>query len=421
MQYDDRMDDDERREAQLLRRHQTKDRERAAVEVSPITGREFYYVPGELLLHRGSVDASLAEVTEELTRLAGGTPRIEDTAGGALRLLVDPSLPVPGLVASLRQRFRVSVSPNHVFFGLPSHSGKPAGAPSEATMRDIPPADAAGKRTGHPPVVTILDTGIDVDHASWRDAIFPDLGIAALGDYTRKGVIAGVAPDPADVNPADRALDWEAGHGTFIAGIVGQIAPDASIEVRRVLDSDGVGIESQIAAAIIDSRDSDIINLSLGGYTQDDLPPLAFIEAFEHLVDQTVVVAAAGNEGNGCRPLWPAAMKRVLAVGGLGTDDRPARFTNHGFWVDACAPAVNILSTFLAFSGPLEADRSVGARTFDYAARWSGTSFAAPQLTGAIARAAERGKAMDAARALLAGRPRVPGLGVTFEPVLGSS
>ena len=46
-----------------------------------------------------------------------------------------------------------------------------------------------------------------------------------------------------------------------------------------------------------------------------------------------------------CRPYYPAAIPGVIAVGGLAADGK-AWFTNFGDWVDACAPAVDIVSTF---------------------------------------------------------------------------
>jgi subtilisin family serine protease len=69
---------------------------------------------------------------------------------------------------------------------------------------------------------------------------------------------------------------------------------------------------------------------------------------------------------------------------GVGALDRagPAWFTNFGSWVDACAPAVNVVSTF--FDPITEQFPGRPDRRFDGWARWSGTSFAAPKVAGAI-------------------------------------
>ena len=63
-----------------------------------------------------------------------------------------------------------------------------------------------------------------------------------------------------------------------------------------------------------------------------------------------------------------------MAVGGLDVTGRAA-FSNFGPWVDACAPAVDVVSTFFTdFPG------------YNGWAAWSGTSFAAPKVAGVIAR-----------------------------------
>ena len=58
-----------------------------------------------------------------------------------------------------------------------------------------------------------------------------------------------------------------------------------------------------------------------------------------------VFVASAGNDAS-CRPTWPACLGHVFGVGAAGVDG-PAPFTNYGPHVEACAPGVDIVSTFL--------------------------------------------------------------------------
>ena len=76
-----------------------------------------------------------------------------------------------------------------------------------------------------------------------------------------------------------------------------------------MLDSEGYGTELDVARALIAHGDADVINLSLGCYSHDDLPPVALTEALRHVAPTTAVVAAAGNDSTH-RPLWPAAHKR---------------------------------------------------------------------------------------------------------------
>jgi subtilisin family serine protease len=126
-----------------------------------------------------------------------------------------------------------------------------------------------------------------------------------------------------------------------------------------------------------------VINLSLGGYTHDNIAPIAIGQALDKLNPATVVVAAAGNRSD-VRPEWPASFKRVIAVAALDEEGRRAEFSNYGEWIDMCAPGSNIVSIFPPFQGsgchwPQKDIFDAGA------AVWSGTSFAAPKVAGAIA------------------------------------
>jgi subtilisin family serine protease len=138
----------------------------------------------------------------------------------------------------------------------------------------------------------------------------------------------------------------------------------------------------------------DAIVMSLGAYTLDDEPP-PLAAAIKDLVDpaKTLVVAAAGNASS-CRPYWPAALPAVVAVGALDSAGR-AWFSNFGGWVDACAPGVDVRSTFYGTDGdPLKdpvGDPNDGLyNEFKGWAMWSGTSFAAPKVAAVIAAEASR-------------------------------
>ena len=62
---------------------------------------------------------------------------------------------------------------------------------------------------------------------------------------------------------------------------------------------------------------------------------------------------------------------------------RKAWFTNFGGWVDACAPAIDVVSTF--FMDFTENIDGVETRRYEGWASWSGTSFSAPKVAAAIA------------------------------------
>ncbi len=207
------------------------------------------------------------------------------------------------------------------------------------------------------------------------------------------------APASDDVWDADHDGygDEESGHGTFIAGLIRQVAPSAAIYESKVLDSHGIGDDLGVATAIAAlPADVQIINLSLGGYTDRDTPPLALTLALHD--QRRAVVAAAGNAASD-RPFWPAALPQVMGVGAVenhaGKWER-ASYSNYGKWVNAVARGTGLQSTFTraTYAGRAERRDRSAARpsiTFNYWASWDGTSFATPIAAAMIARTMSRG------------------------------
>jgi hypothetical protein len=214
------------------------------------------------------------------------------------------------------------------------------------------------------------------------------------------------------------------GHGNFVAGVIRQAAPGSTIHAIRTLDR-GLTDDAELAADLTLARttvpDLRIVNLSLGGPTQNGWPCLALSKAILALqaddpADDVLVVAAAGNNGSTI-PFYPAAFwgadpelfRNVVGVGALRTGNRGAPFSNHGPWVRASAPGVGLVSTY-AYGRLLT---PTGPRDFAGGARWSGTSFATPRVVGQIAAAMTGGdSASDVlGRFKLAG-PQVAGFGV---------
>ena len=255
-----------------------------------------------------------------------------------------------------------------------------------AAKREFPPRDLAGP--GAHPRVAVLDTGLA------EGAQIPDL----LGNANASARISGDSeyPDSNLVNAAgitwakDNWLDPVAGHGTFIAGILEQLAPGCTIHVHHVVSGLGDAIESDVIqrvlalAALPDGDRPDILSLSLGGTALAQAPALRSAIALAQLRG-IVVVASAGNDGTS-QPQYPAAFDDVIAVGAVGPDG-PTPWTNYGSWVDACAPGADLISSFFAkFDGPEPRVNTVDPDRFEGWATWSGTSFAAPVVVAAIAR-----------------------------------
>jgi hypothetical protein len=252
-------------------------------------------------------------------------------------------------------------------------SARPADAPVWYSSSPSAAATASGQETGDPPVV-ILDTGLAGDIP---DFLRRALDLKGVGDHYI---------DVADSNN-DTWLDPAAGHGTFIAGIIERIAPGCAIKIRRVLQPEGEGIESEIFRAIneiVDEVRPAFLNLSFGGYVWEQAPLLsaAVLRAQQSGI---VVVASAGNDST-CRPSYPAAIPGVVSVGAIGPDG-PAWFSNYGDWVRACAPGMDVVSSFFAsFNGGRVPSAGRDIDQFRSWATWSGTSFAAPAVVGALIR-----------------------------------
>ncbi|MBM9468027.1 S8 family peptidase [Nakamurella leprariae] len=284
-----------------------------------------------------------------------------------------------------------------------------------------------------PVTVAVIDTGITAADRS-------DGWLAGVADAAGPSGI-----DPLDVYSWDDTpgpdgyLDYGAGHGTFVAGIVQQVAPKVTVRSYRAVDSDGIGSEVDVAKAMLAAaRDgATVINLSLGSETDADQPPLAIRVALDLLAEQfpdVLCVAAAGNSGTE-RPAWPAAFREVVSVAALRADLQPAAWSNRGSWVDCSTIGEGVFSTYVrgveyeGFDPP--GPGSDGPDTFPEAgpdapeepwALWSGTSFAAPQIAGAIARISqERGiPPREACRRMLGLGVPVPGYGTALHLLPGS-
>jgi subtilisin len=224
------------------------------------------------------------------------------------------------------------------------------------------PSTLAGKGVK----VAVIDSGVDMDH--------PDLVV--------KGgkCVLDLSIDPkACKNSYDD--DDKDGHGTHVAGIIGAldngigtigVAPGAEIYAVKALDSAGIGSTTTMMAGIewAIKNKMDIINLSLSA------PDIDY--GIKAMIDKAhgsgiVVVAAAGNvglaDGSGDNVEFPAKLANVIAVSATNRSNQRIAFSSTGPEVDFAAPGDAIYST-LPGGG------------YGY---MSGTSMAAPHVTGMIA------------------------------------
>jgi subtilisin family serine protease len=189
-------------------------------------------------------------------------------------------------------------------------------------------------------------------------------------------------------------LDRANGHGTFVTGLVHRRAPAASLQIDKVLSTFGDGDDYGIARGLNDLQARlgsgvvpDILNCSFAGHTDHDEWPLVLWDKLSALMAKGVVIVAAAGNGGESRVNYPAALPGVYAVAALTEDlTKRAPWSNHGDWVDLCAPGTNVVSTFFGNPGPPTNGGGSGQlANFHGWAAASGTSFATPYVAGAIA------------------------------------
>jgi subtilisin family serine protease len=324
----------------------------------------------------------------------------------------------PAQLANLAATLRRQGVPISVNYMTPMGGAiKSVGSP-ERTSGPAPawPVDQSAKATKEtsPVRVVIIDTGVYGE----RD----DGWLTDLETNTNR--------EDLDDMPRDGYLDLAAGHGSFCAGIIQQIAPEAQIIVSKQLDSDGFAHEVRVARELVaqvkDGFDQDqhvIVNLSFGAETADDERPIALGAALEIIDEESrkaereaLVVAAAGNFGHD-RPCYPAAFPSVTAVAALTQGLLPAEWSSRGAWVDVSTIGEGVRSTFVPGKESPVADVDFEEFSENAWALWSGTSFAAPQVAGAIAKIAldDGVTPTEAKRRLLEGAREVPLYGKQVE------
>ena len=197
---------------------------------------------------------------------------------------------------------------------------------------------------------------LDQSSAGFLDqstAAFLDQSTASFLDQSSAGFLDAT-------NPAH-------GHGTFCAGLIAAVAPDAMIMPVRVFDDMGNTDAFTIARAIryAVQHGAHVINMSFGMTSESSVVKQAIKFAIEH---EVAVVASAGNNNTNV-PQFPAAFKDVMAVAATDLTDKKATFSNFGNSIFVDAPGVNIIS---AYPG-------------GYYAIASGTSFSALFVAGEAA------------------------------------
>jgi thermitase len=202
------------------------------------------------------------------------------------------------------------------------------------------------------------------------------VGVIDSGVYNHSDLSANILPgfnyrddntDTGDTN----------GHGTFVSGVIAALSNDIGIigaahGAKIVpLKCFGTGMTTNLRYIVdaiygaVDDFGVQIINMSFGLASN----PESLEEAVDYAVAQGVImIAAVGNDGTGTL-YFPAAYENVIGVGSVNNDKSLSDVSQRNSSVFVTAPGSDVIS--LNIGGGYRTD--------------SGTSFAAPLVTGIVA------------------------------------
>lgn len=297
--------------------------------------------------------------------------------GGALTRLV-PRRPVqfPALVDATK---RLPVTPNYLVAQGGWTKGEGGPEPTAGRPQWQPPGDRRIQ-------VAVVDTGLGARSDEW------------LQGLTNPEV------DPLYPAPPDPTLGLAAGHGTFAAGIVRRVEPSVDLRIYRGLDIDGLGSDVVVGAKIEQAAANGavIVNLSLGTQTVGDEQPPGMLAGIRRAIEinpNILIVCSAGNYGD-TRKVWPGAFSltfpdNVVAVAGLNAQGQAAPWSTHDDvtlpadhpdnFVRISTIAEGIVSTYVDGTEDVVVEDPPDTFKLNDWACWTGTSFGAPQVAGAVA------------------------------------
>ncbi len=204
--------------------------------------------------------------------------------------------------------------------------------------------------------VGVIDTGVDYNHIELKNRIKDGINTITGGDF-------------ADDN----------GHGTHICGIIAAekngvgvvgVAPKAELYVAKAFSADGKSNFAAIEKAInwLMQKDVNVVNMS---FSSDVCGP-SYTSLIQRMHKSGIsIICAAGNEGElGDNTIgYPARFAETVAVSAVDVNKHIASFSSKGTSAEICAAGIDIYSTYPGGG---------------YAVL-SGTSMAAPIITGAVA------------------------------------
>jgi len=204
--------------------------------------------------------------------------------------------------------------------------------------------------------IAVIDSGIEASH--------PALGGLALTDDVLLG------EEDGRIVATEGHGEDTFGHGTAVAGIIRQIAPEASIGSFRVLGANNRSKSEIICEGVRLAIDKgyNILNCSFGSGAPEKV--LLYKSWVDAAYLQGIHVVAACNNEDFRRPEWPGNFPSVVTVNMARNADPLAIYYKPGHLVEFATLGVNV-----------DVAWKDGRTT-----QKTGSSFAAPRMTALLAR-----------------------------------
>jgi serine protease AprX len=322
---------------------------------------------------KGKIKRAFRSVTGVSARLSGGA--ILGLARNPRILAITADAPVSSTSYENGEMWRESTHVDQLWSGIDSLTGLAAPAPQA-------------------PAIAIVDSGVDRTRVA-------DFGARVVASVN----LSSLAPS---------ATGDDQGHGTMVAGIAAGaspahpgVAPNAPIVSIRTSDGEGRSVTSDVIAAAdwilahAARYDIRVVNFSLSGSVETSFRFDPLDKAVERLwFNGIVVVAAAGNHGSADGPVSmsyaPANDPFIITVGAADQlqtsdpwDDTVTSWSGYGYTMDGFTkPDLVAPGRYLVMPVPMGTRIPATApdRIVAPGYMWmSGTSFAAPIVSGAAA------------------------------------
>ena len=249
--------------------------------------------------------------------------------------------------------------------------------------------------TGNGSIIAVIDSGIDEDSPEFAGRIHPDSadvasnrGIDAVDDHgTNVAMVAAAARDDAGILGIAFDAQVLVARADDPGTCAGDTPQDPSLECQFDDRSIAAGVDLAVASG------ANVVNISLGG---GGASPVLTDAVSRAAAAGVVVIVSAGNDGDGSTPgvdpnepdpfassLLAAGAGHVIIVGSVDENGTISDFSNRAgsdaqFYLSARGEAICCV-----YENGQVFIETTGGQQFVYL--FSGTSFSAPQVSGAVA------------------------------------